>query len=161
MSTERVSAAVQLYVSGLKSHFRVKTDEELASKLGLSKQAIANWRSRGKIPLKFQAKMLDEYGILYSDWDITYAMPEGDVIYAVSLYVYERIIRDLEHPIGVETRRTIGQAFPQILRLVAARLKGIGAKGSSADTLISLSLAYVDSGQFGELEQLISELREQ
>lgn len=44
--------SVRVYIERAKAALNVETDEELAKRIGYSKQAIASWRSRKKIPQK-------------------------------------------------------------------------------------------------------------
>ncbi|TXH81903.1 MAG: hypothetical protein E6Q77_07270 [Rhizobium sp.] len=43
---------VRVYIERVKAAFGVETDEDLADRIGYSKQAIANWRRRQKVPEK-------------------------------------------------------------------------------------------------------------
>jgi hypothetical protein len=153
-----LSANVELYIQALKSHFGVRTDEELAGKVGLSKQAIANWRSRGRVPLRFQQRMLDEQGIRYSDWDYQFESPDGDIIYAVAFYAAQKLLGDQTSP---DRLRTVGQVFPQIVKAVTKRLKGISTQEGSAESVIELLTTYVDSGRFEEIEQLRDDITDE
>ena len=154
------ASSAALYIQRLKAAFRVERDDELAEKLGLSKQAVSNWRSRGKVPLRLQQNMLDEHGILYPDWSLEFDAPKGDIVYAVALYAYERFLSRQSAPLDAKARRSIGQIFPLIRDVIRKRLEGIAVTGGSAETAISLLTSYLDSGNFTEVDELLSRLDE-
>lgn len=66
-SDEQKRALVSLYIQRLKAHFAVRTDEELAGILKMSKQNLANWRRRGTVPDKLTARMYNEYGLFWQE----------------------------------------------------------------------------------------------
>ncbi|WP_159585854.1 helix-turn-helix domain-containing protein [Chelativorans xinjiangense] len=156
MATDHTPAAVALYIQRLKMAFDVKRDDELAEKLGLSKQAVSNWRSRGRVPLRVQQHMLDQHGIRYTDWNLEFDATKGDIVYAVALYAYERYLSQRDRPLDARTRRAIGQVFPVLRDAIAKRLEGIAATAGSAETMISLLTSYLDNGRFTEVDELLS-----
>jgi|GEM_PF-5668080 len=159
MSTGETDFAPSLYIQRLKMHFGVKTDEEVASHIGVSKQAVANWRLRGKVPLRVQQQMLDVHNVPYSDWSFEFDGSDGDVVYAVTLYAFDKLSKRIGAP-SIKERRLEGQIFKQVSSAVSTKLRGIKASGGSADTLIELLISYIDSGSFPELEAVFSQLQE-
>ena len=122
MSTESFSLSVLIYIHRLKEFFDVKRDDELSEKLGLSKQAISNWRARGKVPLKFQQSMLDRHGFGYVEWSVAYSPLLSDVTYAVSVYCCHQCLKKAGEA-DAKTWRNIGQVFPEVLKAVGQILE--------------------------------------
>ena len=58
-------------VAQMKKIFNVKTDEELANKMGVSIFTVRNWKQRGDVPKKYELKILKEHGIRLSDTQIS------------------------------------------------------------------------------------------
>lgn len=57
-------------VAQMKKIFDVKTDEELANKMGVSIFTVRNWKQRGDVPKKYELKILEEHGVRLSDTKI-------------------------------------------------------------------------------------------
>lgn len=53
---------VDILIEKLKAQFRVKSDQDLSKALGLSRSAVATWRTRGKAPDRYQ-KLRESSGV--------------------------------------------------------------------------------------------------
>lgn len=65
-------------ISRIKAHYGAKTDQELATALGVSKSAIGSWRSRNSVPLETLASIAKDRG-LSLDW-LVFGVPAGTAI---------------------------------------------------------------------------------
>ena len=113
----RMSESVRAYIERMKAALRVKTDEELGKRLGYSKQAIANWRRRGRVPAETERELVDAFGVGFAvdQWLKHYSSRrEDETVYASTLYAFERFIRSLEVAPTIELRRSLGYIFPEI-----------------------------------------------
>jgi transcriptional regulator with XRE-family HTH domain len=156
--SSQFSGSVALYVQRLKSHFAVRTDEELAAELGISKQAIANWRRRGAVPLKVQQDFHDRYGIRYQAFDLEMDEAEGDIVYAVSLYAYEKLRSRYPDELAPGQQRLLSRAFIRIKEVVRDRVKRNLPAFSHPEVLIRLLNEEVAHGRFDELTAVIEDL---
>lgn len=160
MSTENSSVRVLIYIQRLKSYFGVKRDDELADKIGLSKQAISNWRTRNKVPLKFQQEMLDTRGIAYADWDYTHLPEISDISYSIGIYCCYKFLSE-RGKLSDVSWRSLGQVFPKIFRAVEARLGQNPALLANTNSAIELLQGYFDSGRFIEINEALEEVLNQ
>lgn len=72
VSRQMIFETVSEFIDGYKRALSVKTDDELADKIGVAKSTIATWRRRGVIPARIQSLAYDEIGIVYlpDGWEV-------------------------------------------------------------------------------------------
>lgn len=56
---------VSEFIDGYKRALAVKTDDELAERIGVAKSTIATWRRRESIPARVQSEAYNDIGIVY------------------------------------------------------------------------------------------------
>lgn len=110
MSTDDEWEEVSLYIQRLKTHLHVRTDEQLATKLGMSKQNISNWRRRGSVPARVAKDIQERYGIEMADkahgFDNRLQM---GIVYASALYSVSSYLKDKN--LEGEDWQKLGDAF--------------------------------------------------
>jgi Bacteriophage CI repressor helix-turn-helix domain len=86
--------SVRLYIERVKDALDIVTDEDLASELGYSKQAIANWRRRGVIPEKARERITSIAGPHFatSGWQmLLHEQREKIILYACLSKIFSKV----------------------------------------------------------------------
>jgi len=157
-----MSGFIRVYIEKAKAALGVRTDEQLAGKLGLSKQAIANWRRRGEIPSAIELRFVDAFG---SDFAVSDAVKrlattrENEVVYAGALYVFEKYLRALPAAPSASEWRALGYLFPEIEQALRQRVKQIGFEQETSLTIIEGMMAMIDIGGFPEVSKILGRAR--
>ena len=120
-----MSEPVRVYIERLKAALNVSTDEALAQELGYSKQAIANWRRRGKVPIDAELRITDRYG---ADLARTPALrnvstlQEDEIVYGAALLAFEEISAEFDELPSPQRELLKGRVFREIEEFFRKRL---------------------------------------
>lgn len=112
-----MSEAVRVYIERVKAALTVTTDEELAEKIGYSKQAITNWRRRNGIPHKAELRIV---GILGDDFVIrqpsatTGRAKWDDLAHGLAVFAIDQYITHWPRPLSYPYVRAIGRRFDEL-----------------------------------------------
>jgi hypothetical protein len=159
-----MSEPVRVYIERVKAALGVTTDEEMGNRLGLSKQTIASWRRRNKIPLEVEARLVSAFGpdFAYSDLtkEIT-TLRENEVVFASALYAYSRFERRLDRRLTLSERVSLGYLFKEVEKLLRAKVRQIGFEFENSESLLEILIALIDAGKIESLEETLERSLEQ
>ena len=150
---------IRVYIERLKAALGVTTDEEAASKLGISKQAIANWRRRGSVPLEVEIRLVNSFGPDFARSEIARdvsVLRENEVVYATTLHVYFKIA---ERPGGkptFEELRSLGYIFKEIEGSIRSIVREVSFENENSVTLLEIMIALVDAGKIPAVSDLLA-----
>ena len=150
---------IRVYIERLKAALGVTTDEEAASKLGISKQAIANWRRRGNVPLEVEIRLVNSFGPDFARSEIAKdvsVLRENEVVYAATLHVYFKIA---ERPRGkptFEELRSLGYVFKEIEESIRRKVREISFENENSATLLEIMIALIDAGKIPAVSDLLT-----
>lgn len=112
-----MAESARVYIERMKSAFGVVTDEALAAKLDLSKQAVANWRRRGRVPDAIQVQLVNIFGPDMAADKVNEMLAdarEDDIAYAAAMYAYERANKNHTAPLSLKERLHQGLTFRSV-----------------------------------------------
>jgi Bacteriophage CI repressor helix-turn-helix domain len=122
---------VRVFIERAKAEAGVITDEELAKKLGRSKQAIASWRRRGSVPLAARAEIMlltatkalasrvDALPLLDLKFKHFRALVKADsVVNAITIFFWSSFISGLKNPPSARTMLSIAAAQTELISIV-------------------------------------------
>lgn len=130
---------VRVYIERVKAAFGVVTDEDLAFRLGLSKQAIANWRKRDKIPMNIQLQIAQIFGddLSFSEKASKLGkFREDEIVYAAAIYAFERNFKILGREPTLRERLSFGFFFDDVEKEIRTYLKNM----MKARRIVSISI---------------------
>lgn len=124
MSIGEIAGEVSVYIQRLKAHFRVRTDEQLAAHLGMSKQNIANWRRRGAVPEKVSIRLFKQTGILSQAFFENFeSVAEGNIVHASVLYSAAAWLKAISRTPTPDEWLLLGEAMEGAIYNLRHRLK--------------------------------------
>lgn len=154
-----MSESIRVYIERLKSACEAVTDQELADKLGYSKQAIASWRRRGNVPVTAELKIVEALGPGFArspNIRGVALMREREVVDAVSLFVCERFILSLKNPPSIKTRRSLGYLFQEIQGAIRNEVRDIGFEYENSLTMLDVLMALVSTNQLPSIQPILA-----
>ncbi|WP_421590933.1 helix-turn-helix domain-containing protein [Shinella sp. M27] len=116
-----MSEPVQVYIERVKAALGITTDDELSAKLGKSKQAIANWRKREKVPVEAEIELANMLGPNFAHDDLTREFVfsrENRIVYAATMYCFSHFEQSLERELTLEERLSLGREFQEVESLI-------------------------------------------
>ena len=149
---------IRVYIERLKVALGVRSDEQLGVKLGVSKQTIASWRRRGKLPLDAETRIVDAFGpgLAYSSALRHIAgLREDETVYAVALMAYEQFIGSLDAPPDLRMRRALGYLFPKVVETVRREVRNSGFELENSLTMIEIFSAVLRAGKLPAVTQIL------
>ncbi|NTF69583.1 bacteriophage CI repressor [Agrobacterium rhizogenes] len=141
---------IRVYIERLKAALGVTTDEEAASNLGISKQAIANWRRRGNVPLEVEIRLVNSFGPDFARSEIAKdvsVLRENEVVYAAALHAYFKIAERLGGKPTFEQLRSMGYLFKDIEENIRKKVREISFENENSSTLLEIMIALLDAGK--------------
>lgn len=126
MSIGEIIGDVSVYIQRLKAHHGVRTDEELARILGMSKQNIANWRRRGAVPEKVRRRLFKESGVFEPAYFENFqSVAESAVVHSVALFSARTWLAELERDPTLEEWLLLGEALDFATAAIRHRLAAL------------------------------------
>jgi transcriptional regulator with XRE-family HTH domain len=154
---------IRVYIEKAKAALGVRTDEELASKFGYSKQAVAAWRRRAKIPTEVELQLIDAFGtdLAFSNtFKHAYDRREYETVNAASLYYFEKLIeRHISNP-TLSQRISMGYLLPRVQDEITKIVRDIGFEQETSRTMLDILINLIDSGRIMELRDLHEKLKD-
>lgn len=146
-----MSVDVDAFLQALKKRLSTRTDEELASYLGVSKKTVSSWRSRGRVPYSVQVAYPLQPAELYAVVEkegLSNAEQMEIVTRAVALHLRDRY-RDL---IDTDSRED-GYLFwsAELPRIMARVERHARARAHPTMHLVSVIGELIDSIERGEI----------
>ncbi|MEM0900305.1 MAG: helix-turn-helix domain-containing protein [Pseudomonadota bacterium] len=143
------------FLDAAKAALSLKTDEDLAKATGVSRQAVANWRSRGKVPAAAQTQLRENYGFDYSDW-AGKDVEAQNIARAVALHAIFKSAsgsKETERP-TMEMAALFARLFPMAVAISSTAILKSGLTVSDPENAMDFWLSYYDSGNMPELTDL-------
>lgn len=153
--------AVLENIERMKVLYGVKTDEELARKLGIGKSTVAAWRRRNSIPASVREKIAQQFGAASAfgffgeSWQgVRYL----DNVHAVALHIYEELRTRISFPDSHNHRlwrfRWLGCLFEQIEDALRSHIRTELAEVETGEPLISRCIEDYEAGKIEAIETL-------
>lgn len=163
---------VSRYTELLKRHFGVKSDDDLARRIGVGKSTLASWRMRGSIPPEIYKRLLADEGIDYFAfvqkhiaWTLA-DMPAGEkILLNATLALGQKLKRSefndwagwlaenrlavFERIVGSDSAHRVDERIEEnyvASRLVSLAMSGATGELLSADDLLELRESPVARG---------------
>lgn len=141
-----MSEPVRVYIERLKAHIGATTDDELAKSLGYSKQAIANWRRRGKVPIDAELKISQQFGAQLArtpELRNIATIKEDEIVYGAALLAMAEMGPDVEQLPSPQRELTKGRVFRELEGFLRQRLQARNVDYADPLSVINGILALV------------------
>lgn len=154
-----MSEPVRVYIERMKAALGVTTDAEAADALGISKQAIANWRRREKIPLEVELRLVAAYGPELAHDELTREVAlskEDRVVFSATIYTYSKYEDDSGRPMDLEEWLTLGSTFKEVEKAIRKTVREIGFEQESSETMLSMLIELIDNNGLKQLNSALT-----
>ncbi|WP_234624768.1 helix-turn-helix domain-containing protein [Agrobacterium vitis] len=154
---------VRVYIERVKAALGVTTDEEAAKSLGISKQAIANWRRRGKIPWEVEIRLINAFGPDFAHNEITREVAtnrENDVTYAATLYAFSKFEKDLKRNPTLDERISMGHLFREAESIVREKIREIGFEEETSESVLEILIELIDLKTITKLNNILGKINQ-
>ena len=154
-----MSEAVRVYIERVKAALSVTTDEDLAAKIGYSKQAIANWRRRDGIPHRAELRIV---GILGDDFSIrtpnlaTKRVKWDDITHGLAILAVEQYTSHWPRPLSYEHARAIGWRFEKLEDRLRNLLRAYSAQAENPDQVIDALVDMIKEKRDDGIDKILS-----
>jgi hypothetical protein len=154
---------VRVFIERLKAALLIETDEELASRIGYSKQAIANWRRRGAVPNKARTKIAQLAGPEFAadEWEqLRHVQREKAILYACLPRIFARLTSTYPQPLAAHDFAKLGMQFNDLEEGLLSHIRDEASHGASEveiiqrlwerlddDKLIEVAWFFIDVGK--------------
>lgn len=154
-----MSEAVRVYIERVKAALDVTTDEDLAEKIGYSKQAIANWRRRGGLPHKAELRIMgilgDEFAVrqpsaatVRAKWD--------DLAHGLAVFALDQYTGHWRRPLSYPQVRAIGRRFDGLENQIRKLLIAYTAASYPQDQVFDAVIRIIEKREDREIHGLLS-----
>lgn len=154
-----MSEPVRVYIERMKAALGVVTDEDLSKSLGLSKQAIANWRKREKIPLEIELKMVERFGPGLAHEPLTRQFAsarENQIVHAATLHIFSYFERAAGRELSIEDKLALGTIFSEVEEYIREEVRGWGIDEMRAEPFLKTMILHFNRGYFKKIDALFS-----
>lgn len=149
------------YISHLKERLGTRSDDQLASKIGVGKSTIASWRRRGDIPDQAVRDIEEKCGLSLSAVCrefLAEALNRSRIGDMILLVIAMRLSQSLAKNKVEDWAQWIGASREDVLTEIVARTGGWNrAKESLVDKLHAIYCAVISDSSYGKL--FMDELR--
>lgn len=154
-----MSESIRVYIERMKAALGVVTDEDLSKSLGISKQAIANWRRREKIPLEIELKMVERFGADLAHEPLTreFALArENQIVHATTLYIFSYFENRIGRETTTEEKLALGSIFREVEEYVRKEVRSWGMDEMRPDAFLKTMILHFNRGYFKEIDVAFS-----
>lgn len=155
----QMSEPVRVYIERMKAALGAVTDEDLSKSLGISKQAIANWRRREKIPLDIELKMVERFGPDLAHEPLTreFALSrENQIVHATALYIFSYFEKRIGRETSIEEKLALGGIFREVEEQLRSEVRGWGIDEMRPEPFLKTMILHFNRGYFKEIDALFS-----
>jgi transcriptional regulator with XRE-family HTH domain len=117
-SSQSFDPEVALYIQRLKALLKVRTDEELAERLGMSKQNLANWRRRGAVPARTAERIRRDFHIELAEPPRRTRRAEMTAAHALGLMAVTDYVDSLAREPTLEEWQRLGDSYIFLLEAI-------------------------------------------
>lgn len=158
MSTGEYNPEVSLHIQRVKAHLQVRTDEELAQKLGMSKQNIANWRRRGAIPEKIRMRFFKELGVFQPAFEENFdSLQEASVVHAAVFFGSQRWLNALGRDLEEKEQLLLGEALSTAIDTLRWRVRQLPRPLDEQELLQKLIAESGPGSAYGTIARAMAE----
>lgn len=150
---------VRVYIERVKAALSVTTDEQLATKLGYSKQAIASWRSRRAVPYKAELRIV---GILGEEFSLrepvlgTRKLKWEDTIHGLAIFAIGEYTSHWQRPFSYPQIRAIGRRFDEVEDELRRLFLAYSAAAYPQNELLEIVVRIIEKRLDQRIDELLS-----
>lgn len=158
-----MSEAVRVYIERIKAALQVVTDEEMAVKIGYSKQAIANWRRRNIIPKKAELRIIGILGngfAMNGDLVSIKRMNYDDIVHGLAILAVEQYTSHWRRPLRLFQVRAIGRRFDELEAIIRKFVDIYADSSCTQQQVIAIGIRAIEKELDPRIHELLSVFRD-